>query len=289
MPMLLIKGAYRIVGASPDGDSVRFVPDDPGEWDLVPGRKVRRNRSGGAQLRLDGIDTLETHYRPPHGPELHQPAPFAGRAAEALLDWLGFEEVERAASGIVKRSVPESVPGYVLTRNADVHGRCVALAGRGADAPGASGELLTVDVEQLRRTANHHQLGEGLAYPTFYRNLFVDLRQEMSLAAEQARQDGRGLWPADQTQSGAKVEGQSTLTDTAVLLPKLFRRLADYLQLNDGDPSLDGFRPYLEQREDRLFILSSGQWTGFDTVVEVTNGNTVRLNRPAEDLVFDEK
>jgi len=81
----------------------------------------------------------------------------------------------------------------------------------------------------------------------------------------------------------------STLTDSAVLLPKLFRRLADYLQLNDGDPSLDGFPAYLEEREDRLFILSTGQWTGFDTVVKVTNGNTVRLTHDPEDLVFDEK
>ncbi|MFG3165768.1 hypothetical protein [Streptomyces sp. NPDC048200] len=52
---------------------------------------------------------------------------------------------------------------------------------------------------------------------------------------------------------------------------------------------MDGFHPYLEQREDRLFILSSGHWTGFDTLVEITNANTVRLNRPAEDLVFDNK
>jgi hypothetical protein len=111
----------------------------------------------------------------------------------------------------------------------------------------------------------------------------------MTAAAKQARQDGKGLWPKDHTQSGAKVEGMSTLTDTAVLLPKLFRRLADYLQLNDGDPSLDGFPEYLEEREDRLFILSTGQWTGFDTVVKVTNGNTVRLTRDPEDLVFDEK
>ena len=29
MPMLLIKGTYKIVGASPDGDSVRFYPDNP--------------------------------------------------------------------------------------------------------------------------------------------------------------------------------------------------------------------------------------------------------------------
>ncbi|MEU0430132.1 nuclease [Streptomyces sp. NPDC006290] len=289
MPMLLIKGSYRIVGASPDGDSVRFVPDDPGEWDLLRGRKVRRNRAGGAQLRLDGIDTLETHYRPPHGPELHQPAPYAGQAADALLGWLGFVEVERGANGIVRHSAPESVPGYILTRSADVHGRCVALAGRGTDAPGAGGGLVTVTTEHVRQTANHHQLAEGLAYPTFYRNLFGDLREELSGVVREARQGGRGLWPADVSQSGAKVEGPPTLTDSAVLLPKLFRRLADYLQLNDGDPSLDGFRPYLEQRADRLFVLSTGQWTGFDTIVEVTNGNTVRLNRPPEDLVFDEK
>ncbi|MFC4465254.1 hypothetical protein ACFPH6_12000 [Streptomyces xiangluensis] len=90
---------------------------------------MRRNRSGGAQLRLDGIDTLETHYRPPRGPELHQPAPFAGQAADELLSWLGFDDVQRNARGIVTDSSPASRPGYVLTRSADVHGRCVALAG----------------------------------------------------------------------------------------------------------------------------------------------------------------
>ncbi|MER5666167.1 hypothetical protein [Streptomyces mirabilis] len=133
------------------------------------------------------------------------------------------------------------------------------------------------------------QLTEGLAYPTFYRKLFVDLRKEMTAAAQQARQAGAGLWPTDQTQSGAEVEGMSPLTDTAVLLPKLLRRPADYLQLNDGDPSPDGFHDYLEQREDRLLILSTGQWTGFYTVVNVTNGNTVRLAHAPKDLVFDEK
>ncbi|GAA4335570.1 nuclease [Streptomyces venetus] len=289
MPMLLIKGTYKINGASPDGDSVRFYPDNPDQWDLLRGRRVRRNRSGGAQLRLDGIDTLETHYRPPRGPELHQPAPFAGRAADELLSWLGFEDVQRDTHGIVTSSNPDSRPGYIFTRNADVHGRCVALAGRGTDAPGSSGEFVTVTTEHLRETVNHHQLAEGLAYPTFYRKLFVDLRQEMTAAAKQAREADKGLWPKDQTLSGVKVEGMSTLTDSAVLLPKLFRRLADYLQLNDGDPSLEGLPAYLEQREDRLFILSTGQWTGFDTVVQASNGNTVRLTHDPEDLVFDEK
>ncbi|MER6955774.1 nuclease [Streptomyces sp. NPDC000618] len=289
MPMLLIKGTYKIVGGSPDGDSVRFYAHDPDEWDLLRGRRVRRNRNGGAQLRLDGIDTLETHYRPPGGPELHQPASFADTAASELLSWLGFNEVQRNAKGIVTTSSPETRPGYILTRSADVHGRCVVLAGRDNDAPGDSGTLINVTTEHLRQTANHHQLIQGLAYPTFYRKLFVDLRDELQAAAQKARKADKGIWPKDQTGTGVKVDGISTLTDTAVLLPKLFRRLADYFQLNDGEPSLDGFHTYIEQRDDRLYILSTGQWTGLDTVVEVTNGNTVRLTHPPEDLVFDEK
>ncbi|MGI5452105.1 nuclease [Streptomyces sp. CA-249302] len=287
MPMLLIRGAYKIVGASPDGDSVRFYPDDPNEWDLLPGRKVRRNRTGGAQLRLDGIDTLETHYRPPHGPELHQPAPFAGQAAQELLDEIGFQNVQRNDRGIVVAAAPESVPGYVFTRSADVHGRCVAFAGVGP-APATSGTFVRVEVSDLLNTVNHHQLSMGMAYPTYYRQLFVDLREEMTSAAGKARDKGMGLWAADATQAGAKIAGLGSLTDTAVLLPKLFRRLADYLVLGDGDPDLAGFPAYLAQRDDRLLILSSGQWTGFDTVVDVT-GDTVKLTHAPEDLVFDER
>ncbi|MEC4017891.1 thermonuclease family protein [Streptomyces sp. H27-D2] len=287
MPMLLIEGSYKVLGASPDGDSVRFYPNDPDQWDLLRGRRVRRNRSGGAQLRLDGIDTLETHYRPLHGPELHQPPPFAQKAADELLTWLGFRDVTRNGQGIVTEAVPPEVPGYILTRSADKYGRCVAMAGRGA-APGSSGSRIPVDVPLLKETANHHQLTEGLAYPTFYRKLYVDLREEMSKAAKAARSAGKGLWPKDKTESGAKLDGLTSLTDSSVLMPKLFRRLADYFVLNDGDPSLSGFPDYLAQRDDRLFILSNGQSTGFDTIVDVTNGSIVRLNHPPEDLVFEE-
>jgi hypothetical protein len=46
--MLLIAGTYRIVGAAPDGDSVRFYPDDPSQWDLVAGaHQVRATPSAG--------------------------------------------------------------------------------------------------------------------------------------------------------------------------------------------------------------------------------------------------
>ena len=82
MPMRLIEGTYRIIGAQPDGDSIRFYPNNPSEWDLVDGaHRVQTNTAGGAQLRLDGIDTLETHYSTTAG-ILHQPLELAQAAAK---------------------------------------------------------------------------------------------------------------------------------------------------------------------------------------------------------------
>ena len=65
LAVTLVKGSYKVVGASPDGDSVRFFPDDPGVWARA-GIAVKANSSGGVQPRLDAIDALETHYTPPH-------------------------------------------------------------------------------------------------------------------------------------------------------------------------------------------------------------------------------
>jgi len=97
MPMLCLAGTYAVVGTEPDGDSIRFVPTNPPDWAKVGGRhRVRVNAHGGAQLRLDGIDALETHYAPRGGHRLHQPLGFGRAAASELLKWLGFEEVVRA-------------------------------------------------------------------------------------------------------------------------------------------------------------------------------------------------
>jgi endonuclease YncB( thermonuclease family) len=282
--MFLIAGSFRIKGAQPDGDSVRFTPDDPAQWDLVKGpNRVKRNASGAAQLRLDAIDALETHYG---SPRTHQPLALAHQAAEELLDWLGFTNVTRAQDETVTASTPETVPGFILTRAADLYGRCIAFVGRG-QAPEPSGTPVFVDVQMLQTTANHHMLATGLAYPTYYRALFPDLRNEFTNVVNQARAAGSGVWAEDRTTSGAEVNGLDSLQNDVVIMPKLFRRLVDYLQL--GDPSLAGFRDYLDQAADKFFILSTGHsTTGLDEVVDVT-GNTFRLTKPIEDLVFDEK
>ncbi len=143
MPMTLIEGNYEILRAAPDGDSVKFYPKRGKEdWKLIrTGRAVQSNKRGGAQLRLDGIDALETHYNPQGGAinTSHQPLDLGRAASKALLDWLGFSNVERGANETVTAGKPEKIPGYILTRFSDTYGRCVAFAFKG-NHPKKTGE-----------------------------------------------------------------------------------------------------------------------------------------------------
>ncbi|MEC3979963.1 thermonuclease family protein [Amycolatopsis sp. H20-H5] len=286
MPLTLIKGTFQLVGASPDGDSVRFYPDDPMAT-AKAGLKVRLNSRGGMQLRLDAIDALETHYRA--GAMWHQPVEFGSGAAAKLLTHLGFKKVERNDKGIVTSATPEQVPGHILTRFADKYGRAVAFAHAG-QRPGRSvdGAQVRVDVKALKTSANYKLVAEGLAYPTFYSLLYPDLRQALADAAVAARTAGSGLWAQDVTNKGFRLKSRKQLSEELVILPKLFRRLADYLALDEsGGVSLTGFAHYLDTRDDRLFTVPDGHSTEFATLVTVQR-QTITLTVEPERIVFAE-
>lgn len=89
VPLTLIRGQYQVIGAAPDGDSVRFTPTDPRAWARA-GVAARVNATGGAQLRLDGIDAHETHHTPRGGTRRRQPAALGGASADRLLELHGF-------------------------------------------------------------------------------------------------------------------------------------------------------------------------------------------------------
>jgi len=288
LPLTVIKGEFRIIGAAPDGDSVRFYPSADRAFERA-GLPVRTNQAGGAQLRLEGIDSLETHYSAQVGNlgVLHQPLAHAHAAADRLLTLLGFTDVERNDNETVTSATPANTPGYIFTRFADTFGRCVAFAFPGQiDHDDLAPRF--VEPADLATSANLDVLAAGLAYPTYYSMLFPDLRAALTETVIAARAAGVGLWPEDVTQTGVTVEGLDTLTEVAVILPKLFRRLVDYLAINDGDPSLAGLPAYLAMRDDRLFVVSRGAATGFDNVIEV-DGQRVLLQHPPEDLVFIER
>ncbi|MFJ8532143.1 hypothetical protein [Streptomyces sp. NPDC093591] len=128
---------------------------------------------------------------------------------------------------------------------------------------------------------------KGLAYPTFYRGLFKDLRLELTKVGQKASEDDKGLWKDDVTTTGAKITGLSSITDDVVILPKLFRRMVGYFAI--GTSSVSCLPAYLAGKEDPFTILSTNERRiGLHHIVEVTNGNTVRMTHPSTDLLFDE-
>ncbi|MEU6237057.1 nuclease [Kitasatospora sp. NPDC047058] len=288
MSMLLIKGLFHISAkAQPDGDTIGFIPDYVGEWKLVQGgRPLQPSADGHINVRLEAIDALETHYPGANEHDEHQPQTYAHAAADELLDWLGFVDIQRHDDETVSVT-PDSVPGYILTRGGDSRGRCVALVGRGR-SPGASGYEIRVDDKLLQRTANHHLLAKGLVYPTFYQGFPGDLRGVLTDLVHQvqaAPAPASGLWPLDATINGAKITGMHSITDEVVILPKLFRRLKDYFDL--GNNALDCLPAFLAGADD-VFTIRGKKFHGLQRIMEITDGQTVRLTHPVEDLLFEE-
>ncbi len=292
-----IAGRFRIAGTSPDGDSVRFVADDPQAW-RAAGIRARVNAGGSAQLRLDSIDALETHYAPPGGSgQWHQPRALAAGAAESLLRQLGFTGWARNPdTGTISDPEPAEVPGWVLSAEADINGRPVAFvvagdraaAGPEWSAGGADGPVALTPA-MLPSTVNHRQLADGLAYPTFYTGLAADLRDALAAVAATARAAGTGIWAADVTTSGFQVTGREQLETEVALLPKLFRRLAEFLSLDEsGSVSLAGFDDFLAASADVVRVLPDGPTTTLAELVDV-DGQRVALTVAPELLVFSEK
>jgi hypothetical protein len=126
-------------------------------------------------------------------------------------------------------------------------------------------------------------LEAGLAYPTFYKGLFPVLRDALTAATAIARRRAIEIWAEDRTNTGFDVQGIESITDEHVILPKLFRRLAEYLEAGGA---VAGFKEFLEEKQEGITIIPSAHFTHFDFVVEVA-GDTVRMTEPPENIMFE--
>jgi endonuclease YncB( thermonuclease family) len=277
MPFLVIKGTFHVVGYSPDGDSIRFQADNEANWAKLAGPPVTLNARRHAQLRLEAIDTMETHYR-----NTHQPLTLATRALDFLLQGLGITGVQWDVLRTRITEANDGTEGYIVSRTVEPNRRPVAFVFAGAP-PAADGSSIFLDVDLLRQSLNYQSLAAGLAYPTYYKGLFSDLRAELTEASTRARQASLEIWAEDRTNTGFAVEGLESISEEHVILPKLFRRLAEYLEVGG---SVVGFKEFLESRAEGITIISTAHFTHFDTVVEV-GGNVVRMTEPPENLVFE--
>lgn len=279
MPFHLIKGTFHVTGYAPDGDSVRFQAADRSLWGRLSGPPVDVNARGHAQLRIEAIDTLETHYE-----GHHQPLRFASGATHFLLEELGITAVEFGPTGRVS-SANDGSPGYILTRKAEKYRRPVAFVFAGA-APEPDGSEVFLEPDRLEGSVNYRSALAGFAYPTFYTGLFADLRNKIAAAVKQARKGaGKGVWTKDRTTKGFPVTGLESVTEDAVIMPKLFRRIVGYL--GDGG-CIEGFKDYLAADPDPVLELKSGHFTNLDSFVTVKR-HKVKLTVEPERLVFVEK
>lgn len=276
MPFTIIRGTYHVRGYQPDGDSVRFAALDDSHWQKLRGR-VALNARGHAQLRLEAIDTLETHYL-----GQHQPLGPATRALDFLLHELGISAAHFDPLMMNTVDAEDGTPGFIVAREAEKYGRPIAFAFAGSP-PEPDGTTIFLTPERLRESLNFKSVAEGLAYPTYYAGLFPDLREELTAAANAARAARRELWADDVTTTGFEVRDMTDITERHVIMPKLFRRLVEFLR---GGGSVDTFKQFLEAREEEILILATSHFTHLDTVVDVHCGR-VRMTVLPQEIVFD--
>lgn len=268
MAFLLLKGRFSPKLGTPDGDSMRFIPNDPS-----PLLNLRRRgpppkinpENGSVQLRYEGIDTLEKRAI----------APFSSDAT------LSNFELTNTSGGTVEAL------GYICTNQLDPNGRpvCFAFAGEAEDADGTE---VFLSADDISTSINAAQMARGHAYPLFYDTLFNDLRERLRSIALQARASQKGVWTADATASG--FEWNANLSVIPPIFPKLWRRLDTYSRdetfFDPGNPTAN-FKAYVEaQGEERVLIVSENRFTGFDDLIEVSDNSIRLLSDPADMVVI---
>ena len=264
MPFTVVKGKFRPQSGRPDGDTVRFFPDDPQPLHDLSSERIPLKVESRDEIRIryEGIDTLETGAG----------EPFASKATAKNIELLGPSD----ESG--------EKPGYILTHHLASDGRPVAFLFKG-DPEVENGSSMFLTVDKMRESVNFQLIEAGLAYPLFYDTLFKDLREGIKFAADSANARQLGLWPRDQTADGVIWEGRDSLYDLPPVFPKIWRRLEKYRRLGSEADTLDAFLGYLKSRSDRLSIVSESRFTDLDNIIKI-RGNTLWLPYPPGDLTF---
>lgn len=227
-----LSGHFVIEGKEPDGDSVAFRADEPDLFEEVQnGHLIKPRSDGTVQLRMEGIDATELHY---NGAD----QALAMEARDRLIhDLLGFTTIDYEPGNLdrVARSQPAAVPGLILTKGCDVHGRPISyllLEEHPRDV--AMGDWTYVDEHLIQRTLNYQLLADGTAYYTVYNTTPRRHRRVLQSAAIGAHEMNRGVWALDSARRFA-LHGQHSIGPRGdLILPKLFRRCTDYLKSIDS-------------------------------------------------------
>ena len=261
MEAQVFSGRFVIQGKQPDGDSIRFIPDDRERLSSLPGMRPGALKEGqSVQLRFQGIDSPELHYT--GGTQ----QPFGAQARNRLLDRMGFGAVIYSGVTVVG-STQDLIPGFILTSQAETHGRPIAYAllkpegeslGLGGLVKVALGRLDIVEASM-----NYFMLDIGMAYYLAYDSMDPAERDLFHGVALRARTEGRGMWSNDKTSSFLLVDDASINGTGQLVFPKLFRRCTDYLRHERSSGVESSFLEWLtganepgkqDERDDLVYV-----------------------------------
>lgn len=258
MPFTLMKGSFEPSFGQPDGDSLRFVPDNPEPiTDLRRrGQRPKINPDNGSiQLRYEAIDTMEKRAL----------EPFSSDATASNLDLAGTQGGARSARG------------HVYANQLDPNGRLIAFVFAGESAA-EDGSSVFLGPDDIAESINLRQLALGHAYPLYYDTLFDDLRRRCTEASEAARAKRLGVWSADASLSGARWTG--SVETLPPIFPKLWRRIDTFSR---DDTLFEPARPFANLKRwiaqfspERVIVSETDTVTGFDNIIETTD-DTVRM------------
>ena len=262
MPFHVITGELRPDFGKPDGDSMRFVPDNPAPLFQLTrrGSGPKINQSNDSiQLRYESIDTMESS---------------AGALATAATQ----SNIELANAGGTPRRA------YICSTQLGPNGRPIVFVFTGEPTVN-DGDSVFLRPDDIMTSINMQQFDRGHAYPLFYDTLFDDLRERCVEVSQAARAANRGVWAEDASMD--EVEWTGDVDTLPPIFPKLWRRIDKFVRdetLFDDEAPFRNLKEFIGRTNERVAILSQQIFTGFDNVIETTD-TTVKLTVDPHDLV----
>jgi endonuclease YncB( thermonuclease family) len=279
-------------GYEPDGDSVRFHADN--QQDMLDKKLFNLNATrvdlaGGVfQLRFEEIDATELHYR-------QQAQPLGAWARDQLLAKCGFTNVVYGPDGMSVIGCDKwEIEAYILFKGYDVYGRpiCYVFIGKPPAEMKSDDGWINLTTAQLKESLNYEMLIQGVAYLTIYTSSPEDHRQVLISAAKQAQKAKLGVWAMDRTNEFT-FKGLASVgtASTVAILPKIFRRLVDYVL--DGGSETMKFPAWLlstettKKNRNDVVIIGTERKKLSDLVTHV--GNVIKIDLNLFECVFEEQ
>lgn len=273
MDYFLIKGSFHVVGYSPDGDSLMFEASNTKYWNNIQTqhREIFDQKlidgKNSVQLRLQGIDALETHYGPspvptpkefrgksyskakkPKAGNYRQPEEYGAASTYQLLSYLGVDPksikwgsgfgrhwikeitvAKGSKTSTYKKKGKDKIEGYIVVNDMDRKGRPIAWIFAGTTRTRNGARVTPSKLKgMLKESCNYKLVANGLVYPYFFMTLSASLRQVMIDGATNAQKQKMNIWSQDQSKKGFTLRKFSQLTNKKLIFPYLFRRLVKH-------------------------------------------------------------